>query len=321
MKRLAPLALLSLALLAAPALAQPKSEEPRIELHFANDAVSVGQAIRAWAKATGRRGLVGQQAERIKLEVSNAPKLWTAKQLRQTLAFHGVQVVADEHALRAVTTRNLAQLLGPNAPIYRGDAKLPADGFVTLVLEIQHGAASAIYANLRGIMARDQSRAGNILYVQGPERIIITDLGHKASHYRELVRMLDVPPPPSPKAVVQVEVYALPSAAWAELNGKHAEQAAQGMAAAVKAGGAQRLERSRVNLADGVSLEQDMAGVAFAIGCTKGRVTLELASGEDETRQSRRLTLSVPELGGVHFLAGQMQEGKAHVVVLRLAQQ
>ena len=45
------------------------------------------------------------------------------------------------------------------------------------------------------------------------------------------------------------------------------------------------------------------------------------AGSVEFTRELLGDILSFPELGGVHFLAGEMSPGLSHVVVLRLAQQ
>ena len=101
-----------------------------------------------------------------------------------------------------------------SAPLYEQDAPLPrTNTYVSLSYRVRHGAGSAIYANLRGIMARDPSRAGNILYVQGPERLIITDFAPSVEAYRKLLRTLD-----QPVGGQLVTLYQVPEARWEALK-------------------------------------------------------------------------------------------------------
>jgi type II secretory pathway component GspD/PulD (secretin) len=74
-----------------------------------------------------------------------------------------------------------------------GDQVPANDELVTAVFQVKHGAGASIFATVRGLLTRDTNRIGNILYVQGPERIILVDLASKVRYYREVIEQLDVP--------------------------------------------------------------------------------------------------------------------------------
>jgi len=163
---------------------------------------------------------------------------------------------------------------------------------VTWTCQIKHGAGSAIFANLRGIMSRDPSRAGNLLYIQGPEKLTLTDLAPRVRYYRRLIRELDVK---SVEAQI-VALYRAPTALWDTLKRKPVAEIAKALAADEAA---VRLEEVRSNGAD-LSLKQNAE--------LKGRVLLiklDLVTDLSGARQGSpyRIKASVTE----HTESGDFQ--------------
>lgn len=114
---------------------------------------------------------------------------------------------------------------------------------VTAVVPIRHGSGSSIFAVLRGLLVRDLNRIANILYVAGPEVIIVTDLAANVRHYQQVIATLDRPPPFA-RQRVRISVHEVPSAWWSR------EQQAARTPAALLA----TLRRAAEDAASGVSL-------------------------------------------------------------------
>lgn len=131
---------------------------------------------------------------------ANVPLTWGT--IKKILRFNDVVVHESQPSgpggpwmLQAMGAREVQTKSGGPTRFVPGTALPDHDEVVTAVFQIENGAGSAIYANLRGILARDPTRGGNILYIQGPELLIITDATSNVRYYNRLIQALDVAGP------------------------------------------------------------------------------------------------------------------------------
>lgn len=182
--------------------------------------------IDRWAKATNRIPVIDPHVFKIRLRFPDGGKL-DVKTLRHLLDLHDVVVTEHGKLLVAHHRRNLAQKEGPPwKPVVTGRLPLPTEHkLVTYVARIRHGAGNSIFATLRGLLTRDTNRVGNILYVQGPETLIVVDFAHKVRYYRDLIRLLDQPPA-TPR--IDATVFEVPRATWQTLRKANKDAALHG---------------------------------------------------------------------------------------------
>ena len=184
---------------AVPALAQEQPlERPEATLRVEAGEAPVSDLLQRWADARGKVLQLDPQLAQLRLRFGAAAEL-DAASLRHVLDFHDVVLLERGDVLEAHHRRNLSQKGGPPWQHVEGLAPR-TDELVTCAVPIVHGAGSAIFATVRGLVTRDANRIGNILYVQGPEVIILVDLGHNVRYYQEVIAALDRPPPTAPGA-------------------------------------------------------------------------------------------------------------------------
>ncbi len=131
---------------------------------------------------------------------ANVPLTWGT--IKKILRFNDVVVHESQPSgpggpwmLQAMGAREVQTKAGGPTRFVPGTDLPDHDEVVTAVFQMENGAGSAIYANLRGILARDPTRGGNILYIQGPELLIITDATSNVRYYSRLIQALDVAGP------------------------------------------------------------------------------------------------------------------------------
>jgi general secretion pathway protein D len=195
------------------ALAQ---EKPRDDASMVMEVVT-GQDIAAtdilsaWAKHFDALVIPDPQIQPVKIRFltnTNAPMTWGA--MKSILDFHDVVVVESQPTpsgpwvIRAHHRRNLAQKEGPPWRYVKGDDLPDHEELVTAVFQIKNGAGQQIFATVRGLLTRDTNRIGNILFVQGPEVLIIVDLASKVRYYRRVIEALDVAGPRKQMKIYQV---------------------------------------------------------------------------------------------------------------------
>jgi len=208
--------------------------------------------LEAWGQASQRRVSYSPSVAGLQLQLSVGVHELSRAEVLRVLARVDVTVLESEQDLFALGHRELSTKIGTEVtPHYSGDdAVLPElNQAITWTCTIKHGAGSAIYANLRGILARDPTRAGNILYIQGPEKLILTDLAPRIRYYRGLIRALDV------KSVESqiVTLYRAPTKVWDALKTKPVAEIAKALRANEQA---VRLEEVRSTGSD-LSLKQN----------------------------------------------------------------
>lgn len=186
---------------------------PRLQVEAGD--VAATDAIERWAALTGKVATIDPQIQPIRLAFTAAAAL-DASTLRHVLDAHDIVLVERDGTLQAHHRRNLSQKVGPPWDLVEGFAP-EDDRLVTCVVQIRHGSGNSIFSVVRGLLTRDTNRIGNILYVQGPEVIIIVDLAYSVRYYQEIISKLDVPAP-TPQQRSLVTVYEVRRAAWTRLQ-------------------------------------------------------------------------------------------------------
>ena len=207
--------LVLLATFAAPraALAQEKPSDDRtlrVE-YMANTDIEASQILASWGRYFG--ALVIQDPQILQTRIRfltnvNTDLSWGAVKL--ILDFHDIVIVENQPTpngpwvIRAHHRRNLATKEPPPWRYVESSEVPDHDELVTAVFQIKNGAGNNIFATLRGFGARDMNRVGNMLYVPGPEIIIVVDLASKVRYYARLIEALDSPGPRKEMRVFQI---------------------------------------------------------------------------------------------------------------------
>lgn len=308
------LALLSLSLAGvSPALADDKPAQP-VQLDLPAPQVTAGHLAQAWAKASGRRALVGPEAAKIQVRVG-AERSFTPERLHALCGNHGLVAVEDERSLAVYTVRDLASRRLASPVLVKQDAPLPAlNRPTTLVWEVRHGGASAIFANLRGVMSRDPSRFGTVLYVQGPEKILVTDLSRRLKTYQDLLGVLDQPGPARVTGTT-LALYEVSAARWSSLQRKSPLVLAAALEKLAKDKQATSLESARVVLETGLNLHKTLrqGGVTMHLGVSLGEkeLNVELQRIETGNEVSRLLSMARSSLDRPVAVSVSLASGSA----------
>lgn len=164
--------------------------------------IEAAAIIAQWGKKFGALVVVDPQIQPIRIKfltTVNSDLTWGA--VKAILDFNDVVIVESQPApggpfvIRAHHRRNINQKEGPPWRYVPGEEVPDFDELVTAVFQVKHGAGNSIFATVRGLLTRDTNRIGNILYVQGPEVIIIVDLASKVRYYARVIEALDVAGP------------------------------------------------------------------------------------------------------------------------------
>ncbi|HBP21965.1 MAG TPA: hypothetical protein DEA08_29800 [Planctomycetes bacterium] len=310
------LALLALPLLLSTSLAQADDPAPKkpIQLDLPAPQVTATHLAEAWAKATGRRALVGPQASQVRVRVGQE-RSFSPERLHALCAHHDLVAVEDERSLAIYTLRSLASRQLPPPVLVKGAAALPAlNRPTTLVWEVQHGGASAIFANLRGVMSRDPSRFGNVLYVQGPEKILVTELAGRLKTYQDLLAVLDRPGPAQVTGTT-LALYELSAARWSALQRKSPLVLAAALEKLVGEKQATSLESARVVLSTGLNLHKTLrqGSVTMHVGVSLGEkeLNVELQRIETGNEVSRLLSMARSSLDRPVAVSVSLASGSA----------
>src|SRR5205814_4459164 len=101
--------------------------------------------------------------------------------------------------------RNIPAKLGPPFPVVDDKTLPPREELLTALVQVTNGAGNDIFATVRGLLVRDVNRIGNILYVRGPEVIIIVDYSANVEYYLKIIRALDVQAPGQITRVIPIQ--------------------------------------------------------------------------------------------------------------------
>jgi hypothetical protein len=334
--RLLALSLGSTLAILSPALAQDaKLDAPlRVEVPAGEGLAEVGDLVRSWAGQTGRRAFVTQSVSGLRVRLGVGGHSLTRGELTGLLQDHDVILVETEGRVRAMHNReaqNRVQI--SSGKVYLQDAALPQlNTPVTLVYQVKSGAGAAIYANLRGLLSRDSTRMGNILYIQGPERILICDLAPKVAYYREVLRSMDVV---ATQPRQKVTIYEVADATWSRLEKASPQEGAAALAKLANEGQATIHDEGRVNgFTFGLSRElRDGKGRSFNVDLrlyvpsnkakghapTSPLLSLNLSrDGAEGARQNRRLQVEAPAPSLTTIVSAKLDSGATptHLVVV-----
>lgn len=159
----------------------------------------------AWARRFGAFYVPDPALAGVKVRFTLAPEAdLTWGTVKAILELHDVVVVEERpHVvgpwlIKAHHRRSLTGGRDSARPgrLVDGAALPPTDELVTAVFRIRHGAGATIFATLRGLLSvRDPNRVGNVLFVQGPELVIVADLAPRVRWASDVVRALDVAGP------------------------------------------------------------------------------------------------------------------------------
>ncbi|MGE0712754.1 MAG: secretin N-terminal domain-containing protein [Planctomycetota bacterium] len=197
---------------ASPALAQPRDDyEFDLKLEEKSDLV-VESLLELVANEFKALLVLDPQVANMRMKFANRAKVpLTWRALKEVLKFYEVEILESQSTpggpwmLQAIHQRSLPNKATPPYRFIDNKDGLPdQEEMVTVVFQMLNGAGSTIFANLRGIMSRDPTRAGNILYVQGPELLIITDTTSKVRYYDRLIQALDVSGPRKQLQIFQI---------------------------------------------------------------------------------------------------------------------
>ena len=319
-----------------PALAQDaKLEAPlKVEVPAGEGLVAVEDLIKTWSRQTGRSAFVTPQAAALKIKLAVGGHTLTRAALMDLLNDHEVLLVESATRVRAMKHREAqVRINSAHAKVYTEDQALPSyNAPVTLVYQVKNGSGSALFANLRGLLSRDSLRLGNILYIRGPEQIVIFDLAPKVAYYREILRNLDKP---DVKPSQRVLIYEVPDSTWSRLKVTPGRSAAAALAKLVSEGQATLHDEARVHgfrfsfsreLRDGkgrdfhLSLnvyDPDVDPKQPLTGPT--RLSLSLSrSTEGGGQQNRRLLVEAPSPDVTTLVSAKLDSGEAptHLVVV-----
>jgi general secretion pathway protein D len=205
-------------LLPALALAQsahaqePPSDAATMRVEYApNQPINAEQILSQWGKKFGALVITDPQIQPIQirfLTAINSDLTWGA--MKSIFDFHDIVIVESQPApggpyvIRAHHRRNINQKEGPPWRYVPGEQVPDFDELVTAVFQIKNGAGQSIFATVRGLLTRDTNRIGNILFVQGPEVLIIVDLASKVRYYARVIEALDVAGPRKEMEIYQV---------------------------------------------------------------------------------------------------------------------
>lgn len=156
--------------------------------------VLVGDLLEQWSVALDAHLFVDSQVSSTRVRV---PASITWGETKALLEAYDVVVVegwqgGHTWSVRAHQRRNLYQKEA-TPRVVAPDAIPLQNELVSVTFHVQHGQGNTIFATLRGLLSRDPNRLGNILYLPGPDAIVIVDLAPRVRHYAEVLATLDVP--------------------------------------------------------------------------------------------------------------------------------
>jgi len=288
-------------------------------LDVAPGEVEAAALVRRWAAVRGLVATVDPQIQQVRLTFDR-PATLSARDLRDVLDMHDVVLVRGRgDALHAHHRRNLAQKEGP--PWDRvTDEVVDPDRIVTREIPIRHGAGNAIFAAVRGLLTRDTNRIGNILYVQGSERIIVVDLAHKVRYYEEVIHGLDQPAARRAAAPARLVAFRVDGDDWRELQGAGATAQAAALDELAADGDAERLADLLLVLGAGgaraeVAAGEDGLALTFAEQGDRLVVTATAPAEDGEGDVRRALVFADLDSPRPHVLATTAADGDGYLVV------
>jgi type II secretory pathway component GspD/PulD (secretin) len=183
----------ALALFASTCAAQDLDDVTLEERPPLETPIEISELLEKWAEELHTLIVVdpATSGQKLRFTTCDAPLAWGV--FKKVLDFNDVLLeekeVEGHRIFVSYARRHLRPKCGP--PFYYYER----EDIVTAVLQVVHGAANDIFASMRGLMTRDVERMGNVLYVRGPEIIVLVDYRKNVEFYTRLVRFFDVPNP------------------------------------------------------------------------------------------------------------------------------
>lgn len=162
--------------------------------------IEVEDLLQQVATATGQRIVVDQALQGRKIRLLGSLRV-SFEELRSLLAMYDIELLREHHAdgslIKAYNRRNLAsQALGRVTRFFGEGSELPAaNELVTSVMAVEYVDPEQVFSQIRALMSRDSNRLGNILFVRGSKRLVITDTAPNVRAYMEVIAAFDVAPP------------------------------------------------------------------------------------------------------------------------------
>ncbi len=177
-----------------------------------NSPIPADKFLRIWADALKVPIFIDQQMAGTKITFLQSDVKLNWGITKKILDFYDIVLeekeVSGHFIMFAHLRRNLPARVGPPFSVV-DDKTLPQrEEIVTAVIQVTNGAGNDIFATVRGLLVRDVNRLGNILYVRGPEVIIIVDYSANVEYYLKIIRALDVQAPGQITRVIPIQ-YAL----------------------------------------------------------------------------------------------------------------
>ena len=199
-----------------PAQVRESSDEKIILRVKKGEEIEVEELLKDMGVRLGQLVIPDKQLRGVKIKfLNNFDVTWDM--LRFVLEMNDVKIIerqveSGETVMVAQLQRNLPSMLS-QTPRFVPTEEVEAKGIpdtqeiITAIIQVQNGAGNDIFSALRGLVTRDRDRIGNILYIRGPEVIIIVDVAPKVRYYYQVIRSLDLPAPGQNIRVKQI-VYA-----------------------------------------------------------------------------------------------------------------
>ncbi len=159
--------------------------------------IDADKLLRLWSDKLQVPILVDPQMTGTKVHLESAPHLtWGA--CKAVLDFYDVVLeerdIFGARILLAHLRRNLPAKAAPPFPVVPPEELASHKGqIVTTIIPVKNGSGNDLFATVRGLLVRDVNRIGNILYVRGPDTLIIVDLAENVDYYASIIRALDQP--------------------------------------------------------------------------------------------------------------------------------
>lgn len=176
----------------------------------------VDEVLQSWGITLGHVVVADTKVRSQQINLLTRTNKVSWKVFKKILQMNGIAIVEQEVSdgqilIKALLKRDIPNVEYPPFKFSKTARDLPKRSeIVTAIIQIEHGAGSEIFQNLRGILNQDRSRAGEILYVRGPEVILVTDFAPNVEYYRKIIKALDVRAPGQVMRLRRLE-FALPS--------------------------------------------------------------------------------------------------------------
>jgi general secretion pathway protein D len=163
--------------------------------------IEVERMLQIWASRLNTIILVDPTLAGAKIKFLQSDVTLTWGLFKEILKFNDIVIEereSDGRWLAKAAPRRLLQTSVdmPKKLIAKGEPLPTREEVVTAVIQISNGSGQDIYANLRGLLGqRDLNHIGNMLFVKGPEVILIVDFASNVAYYTKVIQAMDIRAP------------------------------------------------------------------------------------------------------------------------------